>query len=137
MRVPLFCAPPMDGWTLRIAVRGLEPVARKVDRALLSIGSDPGADVVLASVPAQWAMVRARSDGLEVRRIGVAGARLLRPGESLTVDEVVLTLDVEEASRDHFVVRYVTAVLNRHDGNREAGTVALGISVRSLYRYLS
>jgi transcriptional regulator with PAS, ATPase and Fis domain len=47
-----------------------------------------------------------------------------------------IELPLAEA-REQFVVRYVTAVLNRHDGNREAAAAALGISVRSLYRYLS
>jgi transcriptional regulator with PAS, ATPase and Fis domain len=40
-------------------------------------------------------------------------------------------------ARDAFVVRYVEATLDRYEGNREAAAVALGISVRSLYRYLA
>ncbi|MCZ7685266.1 MAG: hypothetical protein M5U28_43420 [Sandaracinaceae bacterium] len=34
-------------------------------------------------------------------------------------------------ARDALVLRYVTAVLNRHEGNRDAAAAALGISVRS------
>jgi transcriptional regulator with GAF, ATPase, and Fis domain len=40
-------------------------------------------------------------------------------------------------ARDAFVAEYVAAVLDRHGGNREAAAAALGISLRSLYRYLS
>jgi DNA-binding NtrC family response regulator len=40
-------------------------------------------------------------------------------------------------ARDGFVARYVAAVLDRHAGDREAAAAALGISVRSLYRYLT
>jgi DNA-binding NtrC family response regulator len=39
-----------------------------------------------------------------------------------------------DAARDEFVSRYVSSVLARHGGNRERAAVALGISVRSLYR---
>jgi DNA-binding NtrC family response regulator len=40
-------------------------------------------------------------------------------------------------ARDAFVAEYAAAVLDRHGGNREAAAAALGISLRSLYRYLS
>jgi len=39
-------------------------------------------------------------------------------------------------ARDEFVARYVAAVLERFDGDRVRAAEALGISVRSLYRYL-
>jgi DNA-binding NtrC family response regulator len=39
-------------------------------------------------------------------------------------------------ARDAFVARYVAAVLDRHDGDREHAARSLGVSVRSLYRYL-
>jgi DNA-binding NtrC family response regulator len=40
-------------------------------------------------------------------------------------------------ARDDFVGRYVRATLARHGGDRAAAATALGVSVRSLYRYLS
>ncbi len=40
-------------------------------------------------------------------------------------------------ARDAFVDRYVRAVLEQHGGNREATARALGIGLRTLYRYLS
>jgi transcriptional regulator with GAF, ATPase, and Fis domain len=40
-------------------------------------------------------------------------------------------------ARDEFVAAYCAQVLDRHAGNREAAAAALGISVRSLYRYLT
>ncbi|MBS1125016.1 MAG: transcriptional regulator, partial [Deltaproteobacteria bacterium] len=39
-------------------------------------------------------------------------------------------------ARDAFVAAYCAAALQRHAGNREAAAAALGISTRSLYRYL-
>jgi DNA-binding NtrC family response regulator len=39
-------------------------------------------------------------------------------------------------ARDAFVAEYCAAMLARHGGNREAAAAALGISSRSLYRYL-
>jgi transcriptional regulator with GAF, ATPase, and Fis domain len=39
-------------------------------------------------------------------------------------------------ARDQFVAAYCTAALARHNGNREAAAAALGISTRSLHRYL-
>ncbi len=39
-------------------------------------------------------------------------------------------------ARDEFVAAYCAAALERHGGNREAAAAALGISTRSLYRYL-
>ena len=87
-----------DAPILRIVVQGLEPLERRVDRALLTIGSDPAADLRLASVPARWAVLRRRDDGLEIRRLGVAGATLLGPGEEITVDGVRLGLG---QAKDH------------------------------------
>jgi DNA-binding NtrC family response regulator len=40
-------------------------------------------------------------------------------------------------ARDDYVARYIHAVLERHGGDRDAAAAALGISVRSLYRYLA
>lgn len=40
-------------------------------------------------------------------------------------------------ARDAFVEQYVRAAVERHGGNREAAARALGIGVRTLYRYLS
>ncbi len=82
----------MDEWILEIAVPGLEPAERRLDRALLSIGSDPGADVRIASVPGRWVVVRRVEGGLEVRRMGVAGARTIPLGGRLELDGVGLRL---------------------------------------------
>jgi transcriptional regulator with GAF, ATPase, and Fis domain len=40
-------------------------------------------------------------------------------------------------ARDEFVKSYVAEVVDRHGGNREAAAKALGIGVRTLYRYLA
>ena len=40
-------------------------------------------------------------------------------------------------ARDAYVAAYCAAVLAHHGGNREAAAAALGISSRSLYRYLT
>ena len=40
-------------------------------------------------------------------------------------------------ARDAFVRRYIEAVVEQHDDNREAAAKALGIGVRTLYRHLS
>ncbi|MCA9675045.1 MAG: sigma 54-interacting transcriptional regulator, partial [Myxococcales bacterium] len=40
-------------------------------------------------------------------------------------------------ARDAYVARYIAAVLARHGGDRDAAAASLGISVRSLYRYLA
>jgi transcriptional regulator with GAF, ATPase, and Fis domain len=40
-------------------------------------------------------------------------------------------------AREDFTTRYVKTVLEQHRGNREAAAASLGISIRSLYRYLS
>jgi DNA-binding NtrC family response regulator len=40
-------------------------------------------------------------------------------------------------ARDAYVLRYIHAVLDKHGGDREAAAASLGISVRSLYRYLA
>ncbi len=40
-------------------------------------------------------------------------------------------------ARDDFVARYIEAVITKHAGNREAAAAALGIGVRTLYRYIA
>ncbi len=85
-------------WLLQITVPGLEPVERRIDRALLSIGSDPGADVRIASVPERWAILRRTDAGLELRQIGVAGAKTIPVGGALELDGVALALRDEGAA---------------------------------------
>ncbi|HJL16403.1 MAG TPA: sigma-54-dependent Fis family transcriptional regulator [Sandaracinaceae bacterium LLY-WYZ-13_1] len=84
--------PDDEAPVLTFRVEGFEPLERRLDRALSSVGSDRGADVRIANVPARWAILRQRDDGVEIRRIGVAGATLLAPGESVTLDGVELRL---------------------------------------------
>ncbi len=47
-----------------------------------------------------------------------------------------LTRPLAQAKQD-FTARYVAAVLAHYAGDREKASAALGISIRSLYRYLS
>jgi DNA-binding NtrC family response regulator len=73
-------------------------------------------------------------DGLEIRPQDLQLDAVPRASEQAV--EGSLDQPLEQA-RDAFVIRYVSAVLDRHNGNREAAAAQLGISVRSLYRYLS
>lgn len=77
---------------LTLQAGGLEPLTRKLDRQLLSVGSDASADIRLATVPARWAILRRQPNGLEVRRIGVAGAIPIGVGESVEIDGVRIGL---------------------------------------------
>jgi DNA-binding NtrC family response regulator len=81
-----------DALVLRIACPGLEPLERRIDRALLSIGSDPAADVRLALVAPRWAILRRTSDGLEVRRVGAPGITMLSAGQRVELDGIELAL---------------------------------------------
>jgi DNA-binding NtrC family response regulator len=79
------------------------------------------------------AAVLADGDALQPGDLQLPGSGDARDGELELGD---LDRPLAEA-RDGFVDRYVRAVLERHDGNREAAARALGIGVRTLYRYLS
>ena len=68
------------------------------------------------------------SVGLEDLRIDAPVGR----GESLP-ERLDMTLS---EAREAFEGRYIRAVLEHHQGNREAAAAALGISVRTLYRHL-
>ena len=68
------------------------------------------------------------SVGLEDLRIDAPAGR----GESLP-ERLDMTLS---EAREAFEGRYIRAVLEHHQGNREAAAAALGISVRTLYRHL-
>jgi DNA-binding NtrC family response regulator len=85
-------------------------------------------------------------DGTEVtaadlaipRARGAPADSLAEPGPAAPISESPLG-DLERPladARDEFVARYVAAVLERCDGDRTRAAEALGISVRSLYRYL-
>lgn len=81
-------------------------------------------------------------------RSAMRRASLLCEGDEITPDDLQLATRTSASSpphapllplteaRDRFVVDYVKAALERHEGNREAAAAELGISVRSLYRYL-
>ena len=112
---------------LTIAVPGLEPIERRLDRALLSIGSDPGADIKIASVSERWAIIRKVDAGLELRRIGVAGARMIPLGGALTVDEIHLSVSESSAAsiEDGLPIEALAEALAGADGAAEALSVLL------------
>lgn len=61
----------------------------------------------------------------------------LRIDAPLVRPEAPERLDLPLAqAREAFEARYIKAVLEHHQGNREAAAAALGISVRTLYRHL-
>ncbi|MBX3246707.1 MAG: sigma-54-dependent Fis family transcriptional regulator [Myxococcales bacterium] len=81
-------------------------------------------------------------------RAAMRRAALLCESETITPDDLQLgtarpssfpppaeLLPLSDA-RERFVTDYVRSALERHDGNREATAAALGVSLRSLYRYL-
>ncbi|MCA9604841.1 MAG: hypothetical protein KC619_04580, partial [Myxococcales bacterium] len=109
-------------WLLEIRVPGLEPVERRIDRALLSIGSDPGADVRIASVSERWAILRRTDDGLELRQIGVAGAKRIPVGGTLELDGVTLALrDAAVAPADEGLpIEALAEALAEAEGPQEA-----------------
>ena len=76
-----------------------------------------------AAVLADGATIRAADLGLTAARARPADGGLGDLGRTL------------DDARDEFTRRYVAAVVERHGGNREAAAAALGISLRSLYRY--
>ncbi len=116
----------MDSWLLTISVPGIEPVERRLDRALLSIGSDPGADLRIASVAERWAIVRQVDAGLEVRRMGAPGARLLRLGGTLTIDGIELSLrDSSPREEQGLPVEALAEGLAGADGPSDALSVLL------------
>jgi transcriptional regulator with GAF, ATPase, and Fis domain len=84
-----------------------------------------------AAVLADGPTIRAGDLGLGR---GGAGALAAPPMIAESLGDLGRSLD---DARDDFTRRYVTAVVDRHGGNREAAAAALGISLRSLYRYLA
>ncbi|MBX3274811.1 MAG: sigma 54-interacting transcriptional regulator [Sandaracinaceae bacterium] len=83
----------MAAWFLEVSVQGRAAARLEVTRALSSVGSDPGADLRVDGTPERWAIVRRLDAGLEVRRIGVAGARVLGLGERIELDGIGLALE--------------------------------------------
>ncbi|MEZ4401565.1 MAG: sigma-54-dependent Fis family transcriptional regulator [Kofleriaceae bacterium] len=102
--------------------------------------------------PAAVAALRAHPWPGNVRELKAAMRRaaILADGATISVGDLQLPaaapaaaplVDAGDArplaeARDAFIKAYVTAALDRHGGDREAAAAALGIGVRSLYRYL-
>jgi DNA-binding NtrC family response regulator len=82
-----------------------------------------------AAVLADGEVIRAADLQIEGAEAGSSAT----PAPMLSVDD---DRPLAEA-RDAFVEQYVRAAVERHGGNREAAARALGIGVRTLYRYLS
>jgi DNA-binding NtrC family response regulator len=76
-----------------------------------------------AAVLADAAAIRASDLGLTASAAA---------GPAMDLGDLSRTLD---DARDDFARRYVAAVIAEHGGNREAAAAALGISLRSLFRY--
>ncbi|MCC6873239.1 MAG: hypothetical protein IT378_02935 [Sandaracinaceae bacterium] len=120
---------------LRQAERQLGLSPRKLGRdaqALLASHAFPGNVRELRAVMRR-ACILADGDSIGADHLQLDAVARSQSAQS---DLGALELPLEQA-RDQFVIRYVSAVLERHEGNREAAAAALGISVRSLYRYLS
>ena len=83
---------------LVIAVRGAQPLRIALVKRITSIGSDPTADIRLATVPAHWAVVH-RGDGAVELAIGGERKRLA-PGDSVALDDMTIALDSTASSRD-------------------------------------
>ncbi|MBL8625155.1 MAG: sigma 54-interacting transcriptional regulator [Myxococcales bacterium] len=105
-----------------------------------------------ALAPAAIAALRAHPWPGNVRELKAAMRRAAVLADGATIEAATLGLGAPpppapavddlgdlgrslEAARDDFARRYVAAVIARHGGNREAAAAALGISLRSLYRY--
>ncbi len=97
-----------------------------------------------AEITAADLAVRGRSsapaEGARERGAVVAGAAPQPPqparDRGLPVDDLGDLGRPLSQARDEFIARYVAAVLERCGGDRGRAAEALGISVRSLYRYL-
>ena len=83
---------------LVIAVRGAQPLRIALVKRITSIGSDPTADIRLATVPAHWAVVH-RGDGAVELAIGGERKRLA-PGDSVALDDMTIALDSTAIIRD-------------------------------------
>ncbi|MEZ4401824.1 MAG: sigma 54-interacting transcriptional regulator [Kofleriaceae bacterium] len=105
----------------------------------------PGAVAALAAHPwpgnvrelrATMRRAAVLADGavVEAAELGLAPPSHAAPGDDDDLGDLDRPLEV---ARDGFARRYVAAVLARHGGNREAAAAALGISLRSLFRYLA
>ncbi len=81
-----------------IPARGAHPLRLPLIKRITTIGSDPAADVRLATAPAQWAVVHRTDAGVEV---GIAGARKpLAAGERLEADGIELAIESTADARE-------------------------------------
>jgi DNA-binding NtrC family response regulator len=80
--------------------RDAVPIRLAVSKAITTVGSDHGADVRLFTVPAQWAVIHSDPEALSVRVIATGERRALAPGESFTVDGVMLACHRAESDRE-------------------------------------
>lgn len=76
------------------------PLGTRLTRVLTTIGSDPGADVQLAGLPARWAVVQRDAAQVAVRLLGTGKSHPLREGEELRLEGVRLTLHPVGAETD-------------------------------------
>ncbi len=113
---------------LRLPARALTPAAR--DRLMRH---DWPGNVRELRATMRRAAVLCEGDTIDVAHLVLERAPKPRASQPAAVD---FERTLEEA-RDEFTTFYVREVVNRHAGNREAAAAALGISLRSLYRYLS
>ncbi|HEY8431315.1 MAG TPA: sigma-54-dependent Fis family transcriptional regulator, partial [Sandaracinaceae bacterium] len=106
--------------TLRITLRGLPPIERRLDRALLSIGADPSADLRIATAPARWLVLRRRDDGAEVRRVGQRSVTVLAVGESVTIDDARIELLAPRAEDEGLPVEALAEALSSAESPDQA-----------------
>ena len=77
---------------------GAVPIRKRVTRMLTTIGSDSGADLRLATVPARWVVVQRQGESsLIVRNLATGVARELGDGDSVTIDDVILAVEAENS----------------------------------------
>ncbi|HLL25865.1 MAG TPA: sigma 54-interacting transcriptional regulator, partial [Kofleriaceae bacterium] len=112
---------------LVITVRGAQPLRVPITKRITTLGSDPTADIRLASVAAHWCVVH-RSDG--ALEISIGGARQrLAPGEAFEIDGVRLALESSASTRDrdHAIEELVSALAAVESSQRAVELLLTGL----------
>jgi DNA-binding NtrC family response regulator len=105
---------------------GAIPVRVPIAKRITTVGAAAASDIRLATVAAEWAVVRREGDAVAVRLVNAGTSRSLGPGDSLVADGVTLTLERAAAGAGAGLERMTAALASARDPDEALSELLAG-----------
>ncbi len=116
-----------------VPVGGAQPIRLPLTKRITTVGSDPAADIQLATAPAQWAVVQRGDARVEIHFATTGARHVLEPGQRVTSDriELALTSTATLRERERSIEELVSALAAVDSPDRAVELLLTGLIAAS------